>query len=145
MRILGIDYGDRSIGLALSDKLRITAQAIGRYEIKNRKKDAQYFKGLVKQNQVSKIVIGLPLQMDGSEGPRAEKTREFARWMEKTLGIPIVFWDERLTTKQALQVLHDQKIDGRKKKKLKDQVAATIILSDYLESEREASRVFENH
>lgn len=145
MRILGIDYGDRSIGLALSDKLRITAQAIGRYEIKNRKKDAQYFKDLVEQNQVSKIVIGLPLQMDGSEGPRAEKTREFARWMEKTLGIPIVFWDERLTTKQALQVLHDQKIDGRKKKKLKDQVAATIILSDYLESEREASRVFENH
>ncbi len=145
MRILGIDYGDRSIGLALSDKLRITAQAIGRYEIKNRKKDAQYFKDLVEQNQVSKIVIGLPLQMDGSEGPRAEKTREFARWMEKTLGIPIVFWDERLTTKQALQILHDQKIDGRKKKKLKDQVAATIILSDYLESEREASRVSENH
>lgn len=145
MRILGIDYGDRSIGLALSDKLRITAQAIGRYEIKNRKKDAQYFKDLVEQNQVSKIVIGLPLQMDGSEGPMAEKTREFARWMEKTLGIPIVFWDERLTTKQALQILHDQKIDGRKKKKLKDQVAATIILSDYLESEREASRVFENH
>ena len=145
MRILGIDYGDRSIGLALSDKLLITAQAIGRYEIKNRKKDAQYFRDLVKQNQVSKIVIGLPLRMDGSEGPRAEKTREFARWMEKTLGIPIVFWDERLTTKQALQVLHDQKMDGRKKKKLKDQVAATIILSDYLESEREASRVSENH
>ncbi|MGD8539161.1 MAG: Holliday junction resolvase RuvX [Candidatus Aminicenantes bacterium] len=144
MRILGIDYGDRSIGLALSDKLRITAQAIGRYEVKSRNEDAVYFKDLVKHKEVTKIVIGLPLQMNGSEGPRAEKTRKFARWLEKTLGLPVVFWDERLTTKQALQVLHEQKMDGRKKKKLKDQVAATIILSDYLESERGASHVPEN-
>jgi putative Holliday junction resolvase len=145
MRILGIDYGDRSIGLALSDKLHITAQAIGRYEVQNRKKDAQYFKDLVRQYQVTKVVIGLPLQMDGNEGSRAEKTREFARWLEKVLGLPVVFWDERLTTKQALHVLHEQKIDGRKKKKLKDQVAATLILSNYLESERETSHVSENH
>ncbi len=144
MRILGIDYGDRSIGLALSDKLRITAQAIGRYEVKSRNEDAVYFKDLVKHKEVTKIVIGLPLQMNGSEGPRAEKTRKFARWLEKTLGLPVVFWDERLTTKQALQVLHEQRMDGRKKKKLKDQVAATIILSDYLESERGASHVPEN-
>ena len=144
MRILGIDYGDRSIGLALSDKLRITAQAIGRYEVKSRNEDAVYFKDLVKHREVTKIVIGLPLQMNGSEGPRAEKTRKFARWLEKTLGLPVIFWDERLTTKQALQVLHEQKMDGRKKKKLKDQVAATIILSDYLESERGASHVPEN-
>lgn len=138
MRILGIDYGDRSIGLALSDKLRITAQTFGRYQVKNRKEDASYFKGLVKQHQVSKIVIGLPLQMDGSEGARVEKTREFARWLEKILGLPIVFWDERLTTKQALGILHQQKMNGRKKKKFKDQVAATLILSNYLESERRA-------
>jgi putative Holliday junction resolvase len=145
MRILGIDYGDRIIGLALSDKLRITAQAIGRYEVQGRKKDAQYFKGLVQQNQVSKIVIGLPLQMDGSEGPMAEKTREFARWLEKILRLPVEFWDERLTTKQAFKVLHQQGMNGRKKKRLKDQIAATIILSDYLESERETPHVSENH
>ncbi len=141
MRILGIDYGDRSIGLALSDKLRITAQAIGRYLVKSRKEDALYFKELVKRNEVTKIVIGLPLEMNGSEGPMAEKTRKFARWLEKTLGLPVVFWDERLTTKQALQILHEQKMDGRKKRKLKDQVSATIILSNYLESERGASHV----
>jgi putative Holliday junction resolvase len=139
MRILGIDYGDRSIGLALSDKLRITAQTLGRYRVKNKKDDASYFKDLVKEHQVSKIVIGLPLQMDGSEGARVEKTREFARWLEKVLGLPIVFWDERLTTKQALDILHQQKLNGRKKKNLKDQVAANLILSNYLESEREAS------
>jgi putative Holliday junction resolvase len=144
MRILGIDYGDRSIGLAISDKLFITAHAIGRYQVKNKKADALYFKDLVKQHQVSKIVIGLPLQMDGSEGTRVEKTREFARWLEKILGLPVLFWDERLTTRQAMQVLQQQKINGRKKKKLKDQVAATIILSNYLESERENSHVPEN-
>jgi putative Holliday junction resolvase len=145
MRILGIDYGDRSIGLAISDKLFVAAHAIGRYQVKNRKADALYFKDLVKQRQVSKIVIGLPLQMDGSEGTRVEKTREFARWLEKILGLPIVFWDERLTTKEALQVLHQQKMNGRKKKKLKDQVAAAIILANYLESERENFHVSENH
>jgi putative Holliday junction resolvase len=144
MRILGIDYGDRSIGLAISDKLFITAHAIGRYQVKNKKADALYFKDLVKQHQVSKIVIGLPLQMDGSEGTRVEKTREFARWLEKILGLPVLFWDERLTTRQAMQVLQQQNINGRKKKKLKDQVAATIILSNYLESERENSHVPEN-
>ena len=144
MKILGIDYGDSSIGLALSDKLFITAHAIGRYRVQNRKADALYFRDLVKKHQVSKIIIGLPLQMDGSEGVRVKKTKEFARWLEKTVGLPIKFWDERLTTRQALQVLHQQKIDGRKKKKLKDQVAATIILSNYLESERENSHVPEN-
>jgi putative Holliday junction resolvase len=145
MRILGIDYGDRSIGLAISDKLRITAQALGRYQVKNRKADALYFKNLVKQHQVSKIVIGLPLQMDGSEGIRVKKTREFVRWLEKALGLPVVFWDERLTTRQALQVLHEQKMNGREKKKRKDQIAATIILSNYLESERENSHVAEDY
>lgn len=145
MKILGIDYGDRNIGLAISDKLFIAAHALGRYQVKNRKADALYFKDLVKQYQVSKIVIGLPLQMDGSEGTRVKKTREFARWLEKTLGLPVVFWDERLTTRQALQVLHQQKMNGRKKKKLKDQVAAMIILSNYLESERENFHVPEDH
>ena len=145
MRILGIDYGDRNIGLAVSDKLHIAAHAIGRYQVKSKKEDALYFRDLVEQNQVSQIVIGLPLEMNGSEGPRAEKTREFARWLEKIVKLPVVFWDERLTTKQALQSLHEQRMDGRKKKKLKDQVAATIILSAYLESKRETLHVSEDH
>jgi len=140
MRILGIDYGDKNIGLALSDRLRITAQSLGRYQAKNRKEDASYFKSLVKKHQVTKIVIGLPIQMDGTEGVRAEKTRIFASWLENILGLPIVFWDERLTTRQALGILHQQQMNGRKKKKLKDQVAATLILSNYLESEREVSQ-----
>jgi putative Holliday junction resolvase len=145
MRVLGIDYGDRSIGLAVSDRLLIAAHAIGSYQIKNRKADAEYFKTLAEQHQVSEIVIGLPLQMDGSEGTRVKKTREFAEWLKGILGLPIVFWDERLTTKQALHILQQQKMNGRKKKKLKDQVAATIILSNYLESKRENPHVPENN
>lgn len=145
MRILGIDYGDRSIGLAVSDPLLIAAHAIGRYQIKNRKADAEYFKALVKQHDVSEIVIGLPLQMDGSEGYRVRQTREFAEWLKRILGLPVVFWDERLTTKEALRVLHQHKMGGRKKKTLTDQVAATIILSNYLESKRENPHGPENH
>lgn len=134
MRILGIDFGDRSIGLAVSDKLLLTAQSLGRYRIVNEEEDKKFFKELVDKYKINEIVIGLPLRMDGSSGTRVEKTKEWAIWLEKALNLPIIFWDERLTTQQAFRILHKQKINGRKKKKLKDQVAATIILSSYLES-----------
>ncbi len=136
MRVLGIDFGDRSIGLAVSDRLGLTAQGIGRYKVKNRKEDKKFFKELITKYDICKIVIGLPLRMDGSQGTRAEKTKEFAGWLEKTLTVPIVFWDERLTTQEALKVLHQQKAKIKTKKRLKDQISATIILSAYLEYKR---------
>jgi len=139
MRILGIDFGDRSIGLAVSDKLLLTAQSLGRYRTVNEEEDKKFFKELVDKYNIDEIVIGLPLRMDGSSGTRVEKTKEFAIWLEKALNLPIIFWDERLTTQQAFRILHQQKINGRKKKKLKDQVAATIILSSYLESRKPKS------
>jgi putative Holliday junction resolvase len=134
MRILGIDFGDKSIGLAVSDQLLLTAQSLGRYLTLNEEEDKKFFKELVNEYSVGEIVIGLPLRMDGSSGTRVEKTKEFAIWLGKTLDLPIVFWDERLTTQQAYKILHKHKMNGRKKKKLKDQVSATIILSSYLES-----------
>lgn len=136
MRVLGIDFGDRSIGLALSDKLLITAQGFGRYRLKNKEDDKKYFKELVLKYEIGEIVIGLPLRMNGSSGTRVEKTKEFARWLEKTLQIPIIFWDERLTTKQALKILGEQKIKNKRRKILKDQISASVILSSYLESKR---------
>jgi putative Holliday junction resolvase len=136
MRILGIDFGDRNIGLAVSDALLLTAQAIGRYRIQNKEEDKKYFLGLVSKYEISEIVIGLPLRMDGSPGTRVEKTKKFARWLERTLNLPIVFWDERLTTQQALKILSQQKIHFRKKKSLKDQISASLILSSYLESKK---------
>ena len=137
MRVLGIDFGDRNIGLAVSDKLLITAQGLGRYLLKSKEEDKKYFKELVLKYEIGEIVIGLPLRMNGSPGTRVERTKEFASWLEKTLQLPIIFWDERLTTKQALRILSQQKIKNKRKKKiLKDQISASVILSSYLESKR---------
>jgi len=145
MRILGVDFGDRNIGLAVSDKLLITAQALGSYRVKNEEEDKKYFKDLVLKYEIEEIVIGLPLRMDGTPGTRVQKTQKFASWLENVLKLPIVFWDERLTTKQALDILNQQKISGKKKKKLKDQISAAIILSVYLESKRKKSNAHKHH
>ena len=134
MRILGLDYGDRSIGLAVSDSLLLTAQPLGAYRLKARDEDNQnYFRDLVKKYEIGHIVVGFPLRMDGSAGTRVQKTKEFADWLEKAVGVPIVFWDERLTTQQAQGILHGQKIKRKKQKALQDQVSAVIILASYLE------------
>ncbi|OGD14312.1 MAG: hypothetical protein A2V76_10470 [Candidatus Aminicenantes bacterium RBG_16_63_14] len=137
MRVLGIDYGDRHVGLALSDPLLITAQPLGSYELSGRENvDRQYFRDLVAKHDVGKIVLGNPLRMDGSSGTRAEKTRGFASWLEKAVGKPVVLMDERLTTRQALKTLDDKKLRGKKKKDWEDRIAAVIILSTYLERKR---------
>jgi len=136
VRVLGIDYGDSHIGLAVSDKLLLTAQALGNYRSKSKEEDKKYFKELVSKYEIGEIVLGFPIRMDGSPGTRVEKTKEFAGWLKKILKIPIIFWDERLTTKQALRILGQQKIKAKRKKTLEDQIAASIILSSYLESKR---------
>ena len=139
MRVLGIDYGDRHIGLALSDPLQITAQPLASYELTGRENvDRQFFRDLVARHDVGEIVLGDPLRMDGSSGTRAEKTRVFAAWLGKAVGKPIAFLDERLTTKQALSTLKDEKLRGRRKKDWEDRIAAVIILSTYLERKRGA-------
>ena len=139
MRILGIDYGDRKIGLAVSDQLGITAQPLISYRRKTKKEDADYFNRLVSEYEIYEVVVGLPLRMDGSSGTQAEKTREFARWLEQILNLPVRFWDERLTTKQANKILSQQKIAPKAKKDIEDQISAVIILSTYLESKRAES------
>lgn len=140
MRILGIDHGDRHVGLALSDPLLITAQPLETYELTGHEKtDREYFQGLVIRHDVQEIVIGNPLRMDGSSGTRSEKTRVFAAWLKKAVGKSVVFMDERLTTKQAGHILREENLRGRKKKSREDQVSAVIILSTYLEQKRDQS------
>jgi putative Holliday junction resolvase len=144
MRVLGIDYGDRHIGLALSDPLLITAQPLGSYEPAGRESvDRKFFQDLVAKHDVGEIVVGNPLRMDGTAGTRTEKTRAFAAWLEKAVGRPVALVDERLTTRQALKTLEDEKLRGRKKKDWEDRLAAVIILSTYLESKRSADDVAE--
>jgi len=139
MRILGIDYGDRTLGLALTDPLGVTAQPFASYRLQARDEDNRvYFRDLVERHGIGLIVVGIPLRMDGSAGTRADKTRAFALWLEAAVGRPVVFWDERLTTREALGVLGRQNVRGEDRKGLKDQVAAAIILSAYLESRRES-------
>jgi len=139
MRILGIDFGDRNIGLALSDRLLFTAQPFGTYRLAGEKENAAYFRELVAQQEVGEIVVGLPLRMDGSSGTRADKTREFAAWLEKTVGRPVSFWDERLTTFQARGIMNEQRVKTRAKKGVEHQISATIILLGYLERKRSDS------
>jgi putative Holliday junction resolvase len=146
MRVLGLDYGDRHVGLALSDLLQVTAQPFGTYRLTGREKDdRQFFQGLVARYDVQEIVIGNPLRMDGSSGTRAEKTRQFAVWLEKAVGKPVIFIDERLTTREALQLLRDRNLRGREKKEREDQIAAVIILSTYLERKRSDPHVPQGH
>jgi putative Holliday junction resolvase len=144
MRILGIDFGDRRIGLAVSDRLLVSAQGIGTYQVKNVREDRRFFRDLITKYEIEEVVIGLPLRMDGSEGSRAEKTKEFGRWLEKILKLPVTFWDERLTTQQASRILRQHKAK-RNKKSLKDQISAVIILSSYLEHKRTKTHASQNH
>lgn len=137
MRVLGIDHGDRHVGLALSDPLLITAQPLETYQLTGHEKtDREFFQRLVSRYEVGEIVVGDPLRMDGSSGSRSEKTRTFAAWLKKAVARPVVFMDERLTTKQAGHVLREENLRGRKKKSREDQVSAVIILSTYLERKR---------
>jgi putative Holliday junction resolvase len=131
---LGVDFGDRKIGLAVSDPLQITAQPLTNYRRKTKKEDGDYLKRLVTEYEITEVIVGLPLRMDGSSGTRAEKTRDFARWLERVLDLPVRLWDERLTTKQANRILSRQKMSHKAKKDAEDQVSAMIILSAYLES-----------
>lgn len=134
MRILGIDYGDKKIGLALSDPLLLTAQPFQSYKRSRKQEDTRFFQSLVSRYRIKKIVVGLPLLADGTPGTRAQKTKKFARWLEKAVNIPVILWDERFTTKEALEILRAQKASIPEKKSRKDELSAALILSSYLEN-----------
>ena len=137
MRILAVDYGDRHIGLALSDHLGLTAQPLETYDLRASDEDnRRFFRDLVRNREVGRIVIGLPLRMDGSPGTRVDRTHEFAAWLTKAVGVPVEFWDERLTTHQALRSVREQNIKIKDKRSAVNQIAAVLILQGYLESRR---------
>lgn len=136
MRILGLDYGDRHIGLALSDPLGLTAQPLGQIILRGEAEDKERFADLVRKHGVEEIVVGLPLRMDGSSGTRVEKTRKFAVWLENAVGLPVTFWDERLTTQQAAGIMKEQKMHWKTKRKAEHQISAALILQGYLDHRR---------
>lgn len=132
MRILGIDLGERRIGLALSDELGWTAQPLKVIPYTSDRQSISAIIELIRQYAVSEVVIGLPRNMDGSYGPRAERVERFARKMEQQSGVPVHLWDERLTTAAAQRSLIEADLSRRRRKQVVDKVAAVLILEGYL-------------
>jgi putative holliday junction resolvase len=133
MRILGMDYGEKRIGVAISDELGFTAQGLETIHRKNRKHDLESIGRIIRSFNVEKIVIGYPLRLNGEEGIQCSKVRHFARQLEKAFFVPVVLQDETLTTKEAESILAEANVKRDKRKLLVDKLAAGIILQAYLD------------
>lgn len=134
LRKLGIDYGDARIGLALSDPLGMFASGLETYKTANREKDLQYVADIIQKHDVDTVVVGLPLNMDGTSGIRVEKTKEFCEQLKPLIKAEIVFNDERLTTVSAEKMLIESNVRREKRKTVIDKVAACLILQSWLDS-----------
>jgi putative Holliday junction resolvase len=133
-RILALDLGRKRIGLALSDPLRITAQGLPNLERTRKREDFAQLAEIARRNEVGLILMGNPVNMGGSEGRQSEWVREFAAGLEKETGLPICFWDERLTTVEASRVLRSSGISQEKRAAAVDRLSAVILLQSYLDS-----------
>ena len=137
MRTLGLDYGSKTVGVAVTDPLGLTAQGveiIRRQKENHLRKTYQRIRELCEQYDVEKIVLGLPLNMDDTMGDRAEKTLEFKNELERRLSVPVLLVDERLTTVEAIEIMDEAGIKVSEREKFVDMIAATIILQDYMNS-----------
>ncbi len=133
MKIMAIDYGDARTGIAISD---LTGSIVGTTTVIqswNPDKTMAAIACLVKENQVSEIVMGFPRNMDGSEGPRAQLYKDFAEKLSQFIGMKVYLWDERRTTIEAHQILSEHNYHGKKRKNTVDAVAASLILEGYLQ------------
>ena len=134
MRILGLDYGDQRIGVAICDELGVAARGIATLVRKNRDADLAAIAGFVERFGVEKIVIGYPLRLDGSEGIQCDKVNRFARRLEARLSMPIIRRDETFSTKEAEELLRETGVRKEKRRAIVDRLAACIILQGYLDA-----------
>lgn len=137
VRIMGLDYGSKTVGVAVSDALGITAQAVEticRKDENKLRKTCARIEELIKEYEVGKIVLGLPKHMNNDIGERAEQTIEFGEMLHRRTGFEVVMWDERLTTVEAERTLMENGIRREDRKKYVDQIAAVFILQGYLDS-----------
>ncbi|MCS6902806.1 MAG: Holliday junction resolvase RuvX [Candidatus Bipolaricaulota bacterium] len=135
-RILGIDVGERRLGLALSDETHTIASPYSVYERSSMESDLDYLKELITSQKISEIVLGFPINMDGSVGPQAQAILEFKKTLEERFNISVHLFDERLTTDEAERVLLSADVGRRRRKRVRDALAAVLILQGYLESRR---------
>jgi len=132
-RVMALDYGEVRIGIAMSDVTRFLASGYENYTRKDLDQDCKHIAEIVANNNVKVIVLGLPLNMDGSKGERVEKTYEFAEYLKKFVEAKIEFLDERLTSVSAEKILISADVSRKKRKEVLDKLSATIILQDYLD------------
>ncbi|MCI9031221.1 MAG: Holliday junction resolvase RuvX [Clostridia bacterium] len=133
MRVLSVDYGDVRTGLAISDLLGIIASPLPTFKTKSMRNAIDYVSNAAKEHGAEKIVVGLPLNMDGSEGERAQKTKAFGRVLERVCGISVIYEDERLTSVEAESILSEGNVKRAERKQLVDSMAARLILQSYLD------------
>ena len=139
-RYLALDVGTRRIGVAVSDELGLTAQPVLTLERRrNPREDLRSLARLARRYQVAGIVVGNPLHLSGEQSPRAAKTQAFAAELGTLTGLPIHLWDERLTTRDAHQILYEAGHPRQQHRKVVDQVAATLILQSFLDTQRDPS------
>ncbi|WP_077614634.1 Holliday junction resolvase RuvX [Caenibacillus caldisaponilyticus] len=138
MRIMGLDYGSKTVGVAVSDALGLTAQGIEtiRYEQHKKHELFQRLEALIKQYGVERLVVGLPKNMNGSVGERGRESAAFADQLKKRFGLPVELSDERLTTMAVERMLIDADVSRGKRKKVIDKMAAVLILQNYLDQMR---------
>lgn len=139
MRIMGLDFGSKTVGVAVSDPLLITAQGveiIRRKEENKLRKTLARIEELIVEYDVTTIVLGLPMNMDDTEGERSLLSREFKEKLERRTGLDVIMWDERLTTVEADSIMDEAGIKKEKRKEYVDMIAAQLILEDYLENGR---------
>src|SRR5271155_1865440 len=134
-RLLGLDVGDRRVGVAVSDGMGLTAQPVMTLLRSNRRQDARSLLRVVRKHECTEIVVGNPLYMSGDLSPQATKAQAFAQMLREETGLPVHLWDERLTTTEAHRHLHTAGLPGAKHKKVVDQVAAVLILQGYLDAQ----------
>lgn len=142
-RIMALDPGTKRIGVALSDEMRWIAQPLETFERRSLDADVAHIVELIRRHDVNRIVMGMPVRLDGTLGPAAAEAQAFMARLEQSVSVPIIAWDERLTTKAAEDVLIQANVSRRKRKGTVDRVAAAILLQSYLESlasEAEAGR-----
>ncbi|MBI4949765.1 MAG: Holliday junction resolvase RuvX [Deltaproteobacteria bacterium] len=134
MRIMGLDVGKKTIGVAISDENSITAQPLKTIKRASRDKDMEELKGIIRAFDVSSVVVGLPVNMDGTYGPQSETVLKFIETVKAETGLPVEPWDERLSTMAVTKVLIEGDISRQKRKEVVDKLAASYILQGYLDS-----------
>ncbi|MCI1694780.1 Holliday junction resolvase RuvX [Aneurinibacillus aneurinilyticus] len=136
MRKMGLDVGDKTIGVAISDELGWTAQGIETIHREGKKKDYLRIEELIKQYDIGEIIVGLPKNMNGTIGPRGEVCQAFADYLHNRSRLPVKLWDERLTTMEAERMLVSADVSRKKRKQVIDKMAAVIILQNYLDAQK---------